>query len=119
LRYAAAVPLETLETQLRRGVLEYCVLGLLEERPHYGHELVQRLSSADGLLTSEGTIYPLLARMRREAQVMTEWRESSSGPPRRYYRLTDSGRRALAEFRGSWRRFRNAVESVLSGGTAE
>ncbi len=108
------VPLDTLETQLRRGVLEYCVLGLLEERPHYGHELVQRLRRADGLLTSEGTIYPLLARMRREAQVTTEWQESASGPPRRYYGLTESGHRTLAEFRGSWLRFRNAVESVVS-----
>lgn len=108
------MPLDTLETQLRRGVLEYCVLGLLEERPHYGHELVRRLSMADGLLTSEGTIYPLLARMRREAQVMTEWQESASGPPRRYYRLTEGGRRALLAFRSSWLRFRNAVESVVS-----
>ena len=108
------MPVDTLESQLRRGVLEYCVLGLLEERPHYGHELVRRLSRADGLLTSEGTIYPLLARMRRERQVLTEWVESTSGPPRRYYRLTESGRRALQEFRGSWSRFRNAVESVIS-----
>ena len=108
------VPAETLETQLRRGVLEYCVLGLLEERPHYGHELVRRLSQADGLLISEGTIYPLLARMRKEAQVVTEWRESAEGPPRRYYRLTNGGARALSDFRSSWKRFRNAVESVIS-----
>jgi PadR family transcriptional regulator, regulatory protein PadR len=107
-------PLDNLETQLRRGVLEYCVLGLLEEREYYGHELVQRLKRADGLLTSEGTIYPLLARLRREAQVMTEWQESASGPPRRYYRLTDSGRRVLGEFRESWSRFRKAVESVIA-----
>ena len=108
------MPIDNLDSQLRRGVLEYCVLGLLEEREHYGHELVQRLKKADGLLTSEGTIYPLLARLRREAQVMTEWQESASGPPRRYYRLTDAGRRELNAFRGSWRRFRNAVESVIS-----
>ena len=107
------MPLENLETQLRRGVLEYCVLGLLEERAHYGHELVQRLKQADGLLTSEGTIYPLLARLRRDAQVITEWQESASGPPRRYYLLTDRGRRGLGEFRVAWRRFRSAVESVI------
>lgn len=114
------MPLETLDTQLRKGVLEYCVFGLLEERPYYGFELVARLTAADGLLTSEGTIYPLLARMRREAQVVTEWRESASGPPRRYYRLTEAGRRSLREFRSSWRRFRDAVESVVSlEGTAK
>lgn len=108
------VPADTLETQLRRGVIEYCVLGLLEERPHYGHELVRRLAAADGLLVSEGTIYPLLARMRREEQVVTEWQESAAGPPRRYYRLTDAGLRALNDFRSSWKRFRSAVESVIS-----
>ena len=109
-----ALPVDNLETQLRRGVLEYCVLGLLAEREHYGHELVQRLKQADGLLTSEGTIYPLLARLRREAQVVTEWQESTSGPPRRYYRLTDNGKRVLKEFRGSWSRFQKAVESVIA-----
>lgn len=108
------MPLETLETQLRRGVLEYCVLGLLEARPYYGYELVRQLARADGLLSGEGTIYPLLARLRREGQVATEWQESASGPPRRYYRLTGSGRRALREFRTSWRRFRDAVEAVIS-----
>ena len=107
------VPADTLDTQLRRGVLEYCVLGLLEGRPHYGYELVQRLASADGLLTSEGTIYPLLSRMRREGLVVTEWRESEAGPPRRYYALTAAGRRALREFRSSWQRFTSAVGSVI------
>lgn len=107
------MPVETLDTQLRKGVLEYCVLGLLGERPRYGYELVQRLAAADGLLTSEGTIYPLLARMRREGLVTTEWQESSSGPPRRYYRLTEDGRRALREFRSSWLRFRRAVEALI------
>jgi PadR family transcriptional regulator PadR len=112
------VPLDTLDTQLRRGVLEYCVLGLLEKRAHYGHELVRRLSLADGLLSSEGTIYPLLARMRRDGLVATEWQESPLGPPRRYYKLTAGGRKALDEFRSSWRRFRDAVESVVGKGGA-
>jgi len=112
--YAVHMPIETLETQMRKGVLEYCVLGLLDDLPRYGYELVQRMAAADGLLTSEGTIYPLLARMRREGLVVTEWRESSSGPPRRYYRLTPGGRRALSEFRSTWRRFRQAVESVVA-----
>lgn len=106
---------DALDTQLRKGVLEYCVLGLLEDEPHYGYQLVQRLAQADGLLTSEGTIYPLLSRMRREGLVETEWRESSAGPPRRYYRLTREGEESLKRFRSSWTRFRKAVESVLGG----
>ena len=65
------------------------------------------------LVTSEGTIYPLLARLRRDGLVETTWRESESGPPRRYYRLTDSGRRALNAFVVDWERFRDSVDAVL------
>lgn len=108
------MPADALDTQLRRGVLEYCVLGLLETQIRYGYELVQRLAQADGLLISEGTIYPLLARMRQEGLVTTEWRESTAGPPRRYYRLTRAGEDSLKRFRTSWVRFRDAVESVVS-----
>ena len=75
---------------------------------------VKARAQVDGMVTSEGTIYPLLGRLRRDGLVESSWRESASGPPRRYYRLTEGGRRALHEFRSSWRRFRNAVESVVS-----
>src|SRR3954452_12610005 len=71
-------------SQLRRGALEYCVLALLREKERYGFELVRSLSSVDGLVTSEGTIYPLLTRLRREQLVTAYWEESASGPPRRY-----------------------------------
>ncbi len=98
---------------MRRGAIEFCVLALLSRREHYGFELVQRLSEADGLLTSEGTIYPLLSRLRRDGLVETEWRESTSGPPRKYYRLTSDGARALGHYRGQWEQFRNAVNSLL------
>jgi PadR family transcriptional regulator PadR len=101
-------------SQLRRGALEYCVMALLREGDRYGFELVRLLSSADGLVTSEGTIYPLLTRLRRERLVTTFWRESESGPPRRYYRLTDAGRAALAGFSHEWTRFRDAVDALLT-----
>jgi PadR family transcriptional regulator PadR len=100
-------------TQLRRGVLEYCVLALLRERPHYGFDLVRRLGEADGLLTSEGTIYPLLSRLRKDGLVTTTWQESDSGPPRRYYDLTDAGRSALAAFADDWRTFSASVNRLL------
>ncbi|MGI8967782.1 MAG: PadR family transcriptional regulator, partial [Chloroflexota bacterium] len=70
-------------------------MALLAGTSRYGFELVQALSRVDGMLTSGGTIYPLLGRLRREGLVETEWRESTSGPPRRYYALTDEGTRAL------------------------
>jgi PadR family transcriptional regulator, regulatory protein PadR len=99
--------------QLRRGALEYCVIALLRERPRYGFDIVRELSEADGLLTSEGTIYPLLSRLRKEGLVTTTWEESDSGPPRRYYALTGDGRTALTRFVEDWRRFRDSVDAVL------
>jgi len=100
--------------QLRRGVLEFCVLGLLRERGElYGFELTRSLGQAESLATTEGTIYPLLARLRRDRLVTTRWRESSSGPPRRYYSLTAGGRDALERFSGEWLAFRDAVDEVL------
>ena len=100
-------------SQLRRGAVEYCVLALLRDEERYGFDLVRALSAVDGLVVSEGTIYPLLSRLRREHLVATTWRESDAGPPRRYYRLTEAGHTALAAFTQEWVRFRDAVDSLL------
>lgn len=102
-------------SQLRRGVLEYCVLSLLVDEELYGFDLVRRLAEVDGMVTSEGTIYPLLSRLRREGWVTTTWVESDAGPPRRYYALTESGRGALTSFTNEWHRFRDAVDQLLPG----
>jgi PadR family transcriptional regulator PadR len=101
-------------TELRRGVLEYCVLAVMRQGESYAYQIVRGLSEAGGLVTSEGTIYPLLARLRRDGLVETTWRESESGPPRRYYRLTSDGHRALEAFTRDWTRFREAVDAVLA-----
>jgi len=101
-------------TQLRRGTLEYCVMALLRSGRRYGFELVRTLSDADGLVVSEGTIYPLLSRLRRDQLVSTSWQESEAGPPRRYYQLTETGERALADFTDEWTRFRDAVDALLT-----
>ena len=101
-------------SQLRKGALEYCVLALLRDGQRYGFELVQALSEKDGLLISEGTIYPLLSRLRRDELVSTSWQESEAGPPRRYYQLTDAGQRALADFSEEWARFRDAVDALVT-----
>jgi PadR family transcriptional regulator PadR len=107
---------ESLITQMRRGTLEYCVLALLRGQARYGFDLVRTLAEADGLVTSEGTIYPLLSRLRRDGLVTTAWHESSSGPPRRYYELTAAGEDALELFTAEWDRFTNAVDRVLKQG---
>jgi PadR family transcriptional regulator PadR len=101
-------------SQLRRGVLEYCVLALLRDGRRYGIELLRELAEVDAMVTSEGTIYPLLSRLRRDALVETTWQESTSGPPRKYYELTPSGVQALEEFTIEWPRFHAAVQHFLS-----
>jgi PadR family transcriptional regulator PadR len=72
--------------------------------------------AASGIVTSEGTMYPLLARLRQDGLVDTSWHESSHGPPRRYYRLTPDGRAALDAFTAQWQQFRDAVDGLLDGG---
>ncbi|MBX9399431.1 PadR family transcriptional regulator [Streptomyces sp. TRM72054] len=102
------------ESQLRKGVLEYCVLGLLRDSPRYGVELLEMLGSVSVMTTSQGTIYPLLSRLRREGLVETSWQESRSGPPRRYYDLTLRGQAALKEFTDIWPQFRDAVDQFTT-----
>jgi PadR family transcriptional regulator PadR len=107
---------ETVISQLRRGVLEFCVLALLRDTERYSYEIVHALSQADGLVTTEGTLYPLLGRLRKEEVVTTTWRESDSGPPRRYYSLTPSGQARLNAFLDEWSRFRGSVDMLLGTG---
>jgi PadR family transcriptional regulator PadR len=109
------VPVQTRDvlSELRRGVLEHCVLAVVRDNESYGFDIVRTLSRNGGLVTSEGTIYPLLARLRRDGLVTTNWRESETGPPRRYYRITTDGQHALDLFIAAWQNFRSAVEVVL------
>jgi PadR family transcriptional regulator PadR len=104
---------DALLAQMRRGTLQYCVLALLAHEERYGFDLVRALAATDGMVTSEGTIYPLLGRLRRDGLVESNWQESPNGPPRRYYRLTAAGRQALAGFRSEWSRFRDAVDHFV------
>jgi PadR family transcriptional regulator, regulatory protein PadR len=105
--------------QMRRGVLPYCVLAMLRDRHMYGFELVRALAGIDGMVTGEGTIYPLLARLRRQGLVETTWQESASGPPRRYYRLTPAGRSALTEFAAAWAPLRDSVDGLMTPNSEE
>lgn len=98
--------------QLRRGALEPCVLAVIAQQPTYGLDLARTLSER-GLLESEGTLYPLLSRLRKRNLVTTAWEESPSGPPRRYYHITPAGKTGLATFTQEWSRFRQAVDLVI------
>jgi PadR family transcriptional regulator PadR len=84
-------------TQLRRGILELAVMGVLYHGRHYGYSLIRVLSERGSISLKEGTIYPILARLDRDGLVASEWVESVHGPPRKYYALTSSGRRLFDE----------------------
>jgi len=100
-------------TQLRKGVLENCILACLRSGPAYGVELASRLRTFEVLLTSEASLYPLLSRLRRQGLVDTEWHESPNGPPRRYYRLTIAGAQSLQRFTAAWAPFSRDVQTIL------
>ena len=100
-------------TQLRKGVLEFCVLAFLRRGPAYGLEIATELSRHQLLFTSEGTLYPLLARLRKQGWVETSWRQSTAGPPRRYYSLTGEGRSAVDAFAAIWSPFSRGVDQLL------
>lgn len=100
-------------TELRRGVLGPCVLALLELRPRFGLELVRDLSDAGGLLTSDGTVYPLLNRLRDAGLVTSQWQVHEGERARRYYAITASGRQSLNAFREDWEHFSETVGGVL------
>ena len=104
---------DSIDIQLKKGVLGLCVLALLARNDSYAYEIASRLSDAIGM--GEGTIYPLMRRMQSDGLVETYMVESSSGPSRKYYRLTDAGRGALEAQTAEWRAFARAVESVLDG----
>ncbi|HUA29783.1 MAG TPA: PadR family transcriptional regulator [Streptosporangiaceae bacterium] len=101
-------------TELRRGVLGPCVLALLELKPRFGLELVRELAAAHGLLTSDGTVYPLLNRLRDAGFVTSEWQDNEGERARRYYSITEAGRQNLAAFRGEWDQFSATVAGVLN-----
>jgi PadR family transcriptional regulator, regulatory protein PadR len=107
---------ETIDIQLRKGVLGVCVLALLDRADSYAYEIASRLSDAIGM--GEGTIYPLMRRMQSDGLVDTYLVESPAGPSRKYYRLTDAGRTALKAQAGEWDQFTRAVDAVLNGDDA-
>jgi PadR family transcriptional regulator PadR len=102
---------ETIDIQLKKGALDLCVLALLSRGDNYAYEIASRLSEAIGM--GEGTIYPLMRRMQADGLVETYLVESSAGPSRKYYRLTNAGQISFAAQKDAWRSFAGAVQSIL------
>jgi len=103
---------EGVEIQLRKGVLGLCVLALLSGRDDYAYEIAARL--ADDIGMGEGTIYPLMRRMQADGLVETYLVESPSGPSRKYYRLTEAGRRTYEAQKAEWTGFARAVDGIIN-----
>lgn len=99
-------------SQVRRGLLEFCVLRLIGTEPRYGYELVTTLNRWDFLAVTEGTLYPLLRRLLKEQYIESSWKESEAGPPRKYYSLTPSGRELLASMSAEWAKIIRAIEDL-------
>ena len=102
---------ETIEIQLKKGVLTLCVLALLNRRESYAYEIAATLS--DAIDMGEGTIYPLMRRMQTDGLVDTYLVESPAGPPRKYYRLTQAGKASFASQKAEWAAFSKAVAAIL------
>ena len=100
-------------SQLRRGVLELCLLRLLAKAPSYGYEIVTALDAHRPLASGENTIYPLLRRLKNEGLLETFSQDSPAGPPRQYYRTTTAGNRRLEALTTEWRAMSEAVEAFL------
>ncbi len=102
---------EAIEIQLKKGVLALCVLALLSRADSYAYEIASQL--AKDIDMGEGTIYPLMRRLQTDGLVDTYLVESPSGPPRKYYRLTDAGKASLAQQKDEWAAFTAAVDAIL------
>ncbi len=104
-------------TQLRKGLLELCVLSSLRGRRLYGYDIVKKLSAVGGLVMGEGTVYPILSRFKKDGLVETTLEESPEGPARKYYQLTPRGRVALAKMLSAWAEVRDGVDRVATEST--
>ena len=101
------------KSQMRKGLLEYCIMLLIRREACYANDIIQRLHELE-MIVQEGTLYPLLSRLKRDGLLSYEWRESTQGPPRKYYILTDDGLEALAQLDANWEEIENTI-SILRG----
>lgn len=97
------------KSQMRKGMLEYCVLLLLSRQASYATDIIAQLKEAE-LIVVEGTLYPLLSRLKKDGLLSYQWQESTQGPPRKYYELTEDGRTALQELNSAWAQLARTVD---------
>ena len=103
--------IENTKAQMRKGVLEYCILSIIQGKDAYTSDILEQLKDAK-MLVVEGTVYPLLTRLKNANLLSYRWEESSSGPPRKYYKLTDNGESFLTDLETSWDELKKAVQTI-------
>lgn len=111
-----ATNIENLKSQMRKGMLEFCVLLLLNQGDAYVSEIIARMKSAH-LIVVEGTLYPLMTRLKNDGLLSYRWEESPSGPPRKYYSITPIGVKFLEELRSSWNEISQTVNHLANNET--
>lgn len=99
------------KAQMKKGVLEYCILLILARRDCYANEIISELKESK-MIVVEGTLYPLLTRQKNAGLLTYRWEESTQGPPRKYYSITDTGKEFLTELNNSWRELVDSVEHL-------
>jgi PadR family transcriptional regulator PadR len=105
--------IENSKAQLRKGMLEYCILSIVSEKEMYASDIMEKLKGAK-LIVVEGTLYPLLTRLKNDGLLNYRWEESKSGPPRKYYELTTDGRQFLSALDESWNELVESVKQLTS-----
>ncbi len=105
--------IENLKSQMRKGMLEFCVLLLLDRGDAYASEIISMMKEAH-LIVMEGTLYPLLTRLKNDGLLSYRWEESPSGPPRKYYSLTQLGRESLRQLAASWAEINGTVQHLIT-----
>lgn len=99
-------------TQMRKGVLELCTLAIISEKDAYASDIIDTLKASD-LIVVEGTLYPMLTRLKNEGMLSYRWEESTSGPPRKYYQLTSEGKETLNRLKQNWEDLTKAVNQII------
>lgn len=110
--------MSTWVTQLRKGLIEFCILNLLTRGESYGYEILQSLEQIEELVVTDSTVYPILSRLRKDGYLKVQVKPSSSGPPRRYFSLTALGQQRVKEMNLYWSNLQTAIDRLRTGDDA-
>jgi len=102
---------DNVKSQMRKGILEYCILLILDKKPSYAPDIINALKEAK-IIVVEGTLYPLLTRLKNSEVLSYQWEESTQGPPRKYYSLTEQGREILGELEKAWNEIDETIKAI-------